>query len=213
MKTLLLPVALMVVVSSCNNSKKDKETAGSETTRTTASSNTENSVSNAGNVTCLVADTARSFDGSVLVQSDKKKLSPGNDLMAIVSASNAADESVTVNFLFALKPGVYPVVGLSVSKENEVYGGIMGGEPTLTEYKVNLTECTDLGSNNLGGHKWKISGSIEQELKIDALPIMKMSPGHPDAVKVSKYQFSNLTFDDNWEQILEQGLKNLKNQQ
>ncbi len=218
MKTLLLPVTLMIIVSSCNNSKKNKETVSNETSSTAPVSNTtENagstSTSGVGNVTYSIADTARTLDGSVLVQADKKKLSPGNDLMAIITATNSSGESITVNILFGLKPGVYPVVGLGLSKGEEVYGGILGGEPAITEYKVNLTECTDLGSNNLGGHKWKISGSIAQEIKIDAMAIMKMSPGHPDAIKVSKYQFSNLTFDDNWEQILEQGLKTLKNQQ
>lgn len=207
MNKLFFPIAFIFILSACNNSKKEKQTSSDSTSVNTNPVITDNNTSdpgnNKGNVTCLLADTARTLNGSVLVEIDKDKVSPGNDKIAIVTASNDAGESVTLNFVFSLKPGVYPVVGLGITKGEEVYGGILGGEEKITPYKLTLTECTDLGSNNIGGHKWKISGSVDQDMTIDAMPIMKLSPGHPDAVKLSKYQFTNLTFDDNMEQILE----------
>ena len=213
----LLPVLLMALLCACNNSKKEKSVVADDSTTNTTTNQTPATANTtpvgSSTVSYSIADTARNLNGSVIVQADKEKLSPGNDNMAMVTGSDSNGESMTVNFLFALKPGVYPVVGLGLTKGNEVYGGILGGKPKLTDYKVNLTECTDLGSNNLGGHKWKISGSIDQDITIDAMSIMKMSAGHPDAVKVSQYRFSNLTFDDNWEQILEEGMKKLKKQQ
>jgi hypothetical protein len=211
-------ITLVALACACNNSKKEKETVTSDSTGTTNTSttpttNTETTSTGEGNVSYMVNDTARTAKGTVLVQEDKDKISPGNNLIAMLTASKSDGESLTVNFLFTPKPGTYPVVGLGLNIRNEVYGGILGGKPKMTPYKVNLTECTDLGSNGAGGHKWKIAGSVDQEMTIDAMSLMKMVPGHPDNAKVSKYQFSNITFDDNWEKLLEEGLKKMKEQQ
>lgn len=40
--------------------------------------------------------------------------------------------------------------------------------------------------------------------------IMKMDPNHPDNIKVNKISFSNLTFDDNWEEMMEKVLEKVK---
>ena len=210
----LFPFALLALLSACNNSKKEKESVSGDTTNVSVSSpdisTTPIPPAGSATVTYSVSDTVRTPVGSILVQKDKDKLSPGNDYLAMVTANGANGESFVLNFLFTTKPGMYPVVGLSLVKGNEVYGGILGGKPKMTSYKVNLAECTDMGSNNMGGHKWKLSGSVDEEVTIDAMGIMKMDAKHPDAVKVNKISFTNLTFDDNWEQLLEEGMKKLQ---
>lgn len=212
----LIPAALVALLCACNSSKKEKDTTVTDSTvtsnTTTPANNTNTATPGAGSVMYSVNDTARNMTGSVLVQKDKSNLSPGNNLLAILTASSNTDESLTVNFLFTTKTGTYPVVGLGFVRGGEVYGGILGGEPKMTNYKVNLTECTDMGSNNVGGHRWKISGTVEGDITIDAMPLMKMSPGHPDNIKIAKYSFSNLVFDDNWEELMEEGMKKLKEQ-
>lgn len=117
----------------------------------------------------------------------------------------------------ALKAGSYPVVGISLTRKvanekGEVYGGILGGKPKLTNYNVTISECKDLGSNGVGGHKWSISGSFE-ELVIPAMGIMLLDKekNHPKEVKIEKGSFSNLTFDDNWEKMFEKGMEQMKN--
>lgn len=202
--------AVLGLLLGCNNSKKEKETVTGETT-----SPGENNVSPTNTtpaagtaiVSYSVNDTVRNISGSVLVQKDKDKLSPGNDYLALVTANSSDDESFVLNFLFSLKPGSYPVVGLSFSRSNQVFGGILGGKTTMTNYKVTLTECEDLGSNNMGGHKWRMSGSVEGEVTIEALGIMKMDKTHPESIKVNKLSFANLTFDDNWEEMLKKSME------
>lgn len=210
----LLPVVVMAMLCACNNSQNEKKTVSTDSSNLITnpqSPATSTPAAGSATMTYSIADTVTTSSASVLVQKDKDKLSPGNDNLAVVT-SNSEGSSLVVNFLFATKPGIYPVVGLGLTKGNQVFGDILGGKAKITPYKVNLTECTDLGSNNLGGHKWKISGSIEEDITIDAMSIMKMSPGHPDNIKVSNIRFSNLTFDDNWEQIMEEGMKHLKKQ-
>ena len=211
----LIPATLLAVLCACNNAKKETETTVNESTNsTTPATNPENSSgnnpANTAAVSYMVNDTAKNFSGSILVQKDKSNLSAGNDLLGILTSTSSGDESLTVNFLFTLKPGTYPVVGLGLTKGNEVYGGILGGEPKMTNYKVNLTECTNMGSNNAGGNRWKISGSVDGDILIDALSIMKLSPRHHDSVKVSHFRFINISFDDNWEQLMEEATKMLK---
>jgi hypothetical protein len=213
----LIPISLLAILCACNNSKKEKETVTTDTTSSNVSTlppanTTTSNVSGQGTLSYNINDTAKSLAGSVLVQEDKDKLSPGNNLLAMVTGNNSAGETLTVNFLFNPKPGTYPVVGLGYTRTNEVYGGILGGKPEITNYKVNLTECTDLGDNGFGGHKWRIAGSVDQEITIDAMSLMKMSPGHPDNVKLSRFQFSGITFDDNMEKMMEEGLKKFKQQ-
>lgn len=154
---------------------------------------------------------------SLLVTKDKDKLQAGLPYLCMLT-SNAAqnnNEYLTLNFLLDTKPGTYPVVGSSLTRgkspNDEMYGGLLGGKPKLTEYKVNITECKDLGDNGQGGHKWSISGNWE-ELTIKAPGMMLLNPEkkHPKEIKVSKGRFNNLTFDDNWQEMLEKGMKQLK---
>jgi hypothetical protein len=216
MKKLLSFAALTILVA-CNNSKKeDKQTPSSDadapkaTEVSNAPADTPPPAVSTSTVSYSISDTARTVSGSALVQKDKDKVSPGNDLFAMITANSSNGETFNLNFVFTPKPGVYPVVGLSFSRSNEVFGGLLGGKPKLTNYKVNLTQCEDMGSNGLGGKRWKISGSVDEEVTIDAMGIMKMDKSHPDNIKVSKISFANLTFDDNWEQLLEEGMKKLK---
>lgn len=207
--------AVIALFFACTNAKKEKETgkttADNPKENTTTSTSNKVPEANAAAVTYMAdGSTEKKVTGSILVQKDKDKLSPGNENLALVTANGPEGESFVINFLFALKPGIYPVVGLSLSRNEQVFGGILGGQPKITAYKVNLTECTDLGSNNAGGHKWKLSGNVEGGVTIEAMGIMKMQKDHPASIKVNKISFSNLTFDDNWEQILEEGLKKLK---
>lgn len=202
------------MIASCNNNKEAKT---SETTEETSSEikRTEpagdNSLPAPGSPAVSYSIDGKEYTsrGSVLVQKGKEKVSAGNELLAIITA-NDNKKSFVLNFVFTPKTGVYPVVGHSFTNDKQVFGGILGGRPKMTNYKVNLTKCDDLGSNNAGGHKWLISGNMEGELTIPAMSIMKMDTSHPDEVKVSNISFTNLTFDDNWEQMLEEGMKKLK---
>lgn len=213
MKKLLL-IAAIAILGSCNSKKEKQTVTGADTTTPpdTSTTNTTNSTApvGSGTLSYMFNDTARTQTASALVSKDEDKLSPGNDLLAIVTGSGSNDETLTVNFIFALKPGVYPVVGLGYTRPSQVFGGILGGEAELTKYKVNLTEVTDLGSNNAGGHRWKLSGSIDEEVTIDAMSLMKLDPKHPAAVKLNKISFSNLSFDDNWEELLNKAMEKMK---
>lgn len=207
-------IAFIAILTSCNAKKEKQSVTTSDTTTApvAAPTNTTNSTvpAGSGNLAYTVNDTAKTQTASALISKDKDKLSPGNDLLAVVTGSGSNDETLTVNFLFALKPGVYPVVGLGYTRPNQVFGGILGGKAELTKYKVNLTEVTDLGSNNAGGHRWKLSGSMDQEVTIDAMSLMKLDPKHPAEVKLNKISFSNLTFDDNWEELLNKAMEKMK---
>jgi hypothetical protein len=212
MKTYLLVLATLLLAA-CNNSKKGNET---ETKDNTINSKTEppNTVTDNGtakptqSVSINIEGKENTMSGSVLVAKDKEKLKAGYDYMAMITGSdNSNHESLTLNFIFALKPGQYPVVGSSFlrgeGEKAEVYGGLLGGKPKITEYTVNLTDIKDLGSNNLGGHKWSISGTFDR-IVIPAMAIMTMdaSKHHPKEVVIEKGSFSNLMFDDNWEDIM-----------
>ncbi|HEY6062091.1 MAG TPA: hypothetical protein VIV35_00680, partial [Chitinophagaceae bacterium] len=203
----------------CNNSKKDKAATENDQPVTT----TNSSVQTINNATERNSGTKFSIEGkeisvggSLLVQKDKKKLKPGNDYLVMLTANDGpANEGLILNFLMDLKPGTYPVVGMSMSRgpsgEGELYGGIMGGEERITDYKVNITECKDLGSNNTGGHKWSISGTFD-DMTIPAMGIMLMdkTKNHPKEIKVEKGSFYNLTFDDNWEEMMEKAMELMK---
>ncbi len=207
----IAPIAALAILIACNNSKKNNE-PGKESSEITniPAENSATPTATSAIVAYSIGDTLRKVGGSVLLQKDKEKLSPGNDNLAVVTANGSDGESIVVNFLFALKPGIYPVVGLSFSRENQVFGGLLGGTPKLTNYKVTLTQCEDLGSNNFGGHKWKISGSVDGEVTIEAMGIMKIDKNHPSEIKVNKISFSNLTFDDNWEEMMKQAIDKMK---
>ncbi len=211
--------ASILLLAACNNSKEEKKEITEQPTGDTANTTTNvtNTAPAAGSpsVAYVVEDQQKTASGSILVQRDKDKLSPGNDFLGMITGSGNNKESITVNFLFDLKPGVYPVVGLAYTRDaangkGQVFGGLLGGKPKLTDYKVNLTSCENLGSNNVGGNRWRISGEVTGDVTIDAMSLMKMDKEHPDNIKISKFSFSNLTFDDNWEQMMQKTMEALK---
>lgn len=221
MRSLLFLLAT-VILFACNDSTKEP---GTETTQPENNSGVPTSTAPkaAGTKT---PETGVSFtvDGveirntaSVLVTRDKNKLKAGAPFLCMLTSNAAShnNEYLGINFVFDTKPGSYPVVGASFqrgkSPNDEMYGALMGGKPKLTEFKVTLTECRDLGSNNMGGHKWSISGFWEN-ISIKATPLMLMDKEkkHPVEVLLEKGSFYNLTFDDNWEELLEEGIKKMK---
>ena len=210
---LIAGIAFFTACKDSKNSNENKPVEPASTTATDNSSSSSTTVPDAGtaSIAFSVAGAEKTINASVLVQKDQDKLSPGNDRFAMITANGANSETITVNFLFASKPGIYPVVGLAYTREKQVFGGILGGKPKITDYKVNLTECTDLGANNSGGHKWKLSGHIEGDVVINAMGMMKIDTTHPASVTVSNIRFANLSYDDNWEELLKEGMKKLKN--
>jgi hypothetical protein len=160
-KLLIIPVLFIVIA--CNNSKKDKpagdnpqQTSG--TTPTTGNDIAPPPPPSDRGTTLIIDGKELKLGGSILVSKDKKKLQPGADYMCMLtSTSGSGDDynSLTLNFLLAPKVGTYPIVGMGYNRGKdpnaELYGGIMGGEEKLTDYKVTITEAKDLGSNNLGG--------------------------------------------------------------
>jgi hypothetical protein len=221
-----LLIACLAAFVACNNDKDNGETAGdAKDTKGTPKSETSGTESTTpptygGGAKFSYTLEGKEMSGSAtaLVSKDKDKLSPGNDYFALTTIDMGNKESMNLNFVFALKPGTYPVVGLAYqrgpSDKGELYGGLLGGKPKLTEYTVNLTEVKDLGDNGVGGHKWAISGNVTGDIKIGAMKMMLMdktrTPPHPESITVSNIQFSNITFDDNFEELMEKGLKQLK---
>jgi hypothetical protein len=220
MKNTGLIILIAAALFACNNSKKDKSSAentqppSTNTTNTTTSTPATNSPDRGAKIT--IDGKEIDLSGSLLVKNDERKLQPGAGYICMLTATGGPDnESLTLNFLLALKPGIYPVTGMSVQRgpngNGELYGGIMGGEVKLTSYKVNITECKDLGSNNLGGHKWSITGYFD-ELVIPAMGAMLMdkTKNHPKEIKIEKGSFSNLTFDDNWTEMMKKAGEMMK---
>ena len=214
-KLFILP--LVVFIFSCNNKKSepvvmDKIKNGEPAAPPAENNNTE--YTPASNLTYSVEGTEIKNAASLLVSKDKDKLKADAPFLCMLTSNGAKNnnEYITVNFLLDTKPGTYPVVGASLNRgkddNSEMYGSILGGKPKITNYNVTLTECKDLGSNNLGGHKWSISGSWE-EMTIPAMGIMLMdkSKNHPKEIKLGKGVFTNLTFDDNWDEMLEKAFK------
>ncbi len=166
------------------------------------------------NLTYFVDGIEINHYASILVSTDKDKLQASAPFACMLTSNAAKNKSeyITVNFLLDTKSGTYPVVGTSLNRgigdKNEMYGGLLGGKPKLTKYNVTLTECKDLGSNNMGGHKWSISGYWD-EMTIPAMSIMLMdkSKNHPKEIKLGKGTFTNLTFDDNWDEMMEKAFK------
>jgi hypothetical protein len=213
------PIIALAVLLACNNSKKEPSTGNNDiksTEQQVESSTPTTSKVSSSNTNFIIDGKEIKTSGSLLVQKDKDKLKPGNDFLVMLTSSGGPNkEGLTLNYLMDLKAGTYPIVGMSLtrglSENGEVYGGILGGKPKLTNYNVVITECKDLGSNGLGGHKWSISGSFD-ELVIPAMGIMLLDKekNHPKEVKIEKGSFSNLTFDDNWEEMFEKGMEQLK---
>lgn len=209
--------ALLFTLSACNSAKTNENASAEPSTPESASVSTtpetSTSTTNLG-INYTLEGTAINNYASLLVTKDKKKLNAGEPYLCMLT-SNAArnnNEYLCLNFLLDTKPGTYPVVGSSLQRGNapadESYGGILGGEPKLTDYKVTITECKDLGDNGKGGHKWSISGTCDLVVvKASAFMLADKSKNHPDEIKIENISFSNLTFDDNYDEILQKALK------
>lgn len=218
----LLSVMMLAALLACNNSKNDKP-ASENPVQTGNTNNTENTSNPPSattgfksNTTITVGGKEISLSGSILVDKDKKKLQAGAPYRGMITSSNGPDnEGFILRFVFDTKPGTYPVTGQSFNRGKddaaEQYGGLLGGEEKIYDGKVTFTECKDLGSNNLGGHKWSISGSVEN-LTIPAMGLMLMdkTKNHPKEVKIDKITFAGLTFDDNWEEMMEKAMDMMK---
>ena len=130
LKPFFLP--LLVLITSCNNSASDNNVTKKEDnkpvdqnvmpvapqTNTTPSSGTM----------LTVEGKDIQLSGSLLVRKDKDKLQPGNDYIVMLTASGGSGkESLSLNFLLALKTGAYPVVGMSLQRGEhanyQMYGG------------------------------------------------------------------------------------------
>lgn len=166
-----------------------------------------------------VDGNAIDLGGSLILQKDKDKLQPGADYLAIFTAPGGTltKTSLVLNFLMALKPGTYPITGMTFTRKGsqkvEVYGDKPGDKQRLTNYKIHITECKDLGDNNQGGHKWSISGNFD-EIIIPAYKYMLESKTvkFPSQIVIQKGSFNNLTVDDNWEQIVNKAVEEMNKQ-
>ena len=218
----LFLIAAVLFSLACRNTKKEEPVSGYPETTTVASKQGQATALNApannsgSGVIIFMEGKEIVLGGSLLVQKDKDKLQPGNDYLVTLTATGAANnETLLLNFLLALKTGRYPVVGMSYQRgqqpNSQLFGNILGGKPHLTKHTINITECRDLGSNNMGGHRWSISGDVG-ELLIPAMEVMLLdkSKNHPREIKIEKGSFSNLTFDDNRDEIMKAALEKMK---
>lgn len=218
MKKVLI-ISLSVFLFACKNGKKDtgttETTASTEATTTGTTTEIPTTGEASSNSTIQVEGKELKLNSSILVDKDKKNLKVGAPYRGMITTSNGPDnEGVIIRFVFDTKSGVYPLTGMSYTRGNgdkaEQYGGLMGGEEKIYDAKVNLTECKDLGSNNAGGHRWSISGTVEN-LTIPAMKLMLLDKEkkHPSEVKIDKYSFTGLTFDDNAEELLQKAMEQL----
>lgn len=219
MKKALIPIAVLVL-SACSSSKKDKpateSTQENANTTTIELPSTSESTTPKSNSVVIVEGKNFDLNGSILVDKDKKKLQAGAPYRGMITSSNGPDnEGYILRFVFDTKPGTYPVTGISFTRGNgdkaQQFGGLLGGEEKLYDSKVTLTECKDLGDNGTGGHRWSISGSVEN-VTIPALGLMLIdkTANHPKEIKVDKISFTGLTFDDNAEEMLQKAMEMLE---
>ncbi len=218
MKKTLIGFAAIILFA-CNNSKKDpapetnnQATDAPPTTTTTAPAPDAAST----NSVITIEGKELNLNGSILVDKDKKKLQAGAPYRGMITSSSGPnDEGYILRFVFDTKPGVYPVTGISFGRGKDdnaqQFGGLLGGEEKIYDSKVTLTECKDLGDNGAGGHKWSISGTVEN-VTIPAMGIMLLDKekNHPKEIKIDKLSFTGLTFDDNAEEMLEKAMEMLK---
>lgn len=206
-----------VLLFACNNAKKEPASAESNNQTTTETPPTTTPATTpATNSVLTVEGKDINLNGSILVDKDPKKLQAGAPYRGMITSSSGPDnEGYVLRFVFDTKPGIYPVTGISYGRgkddKAQQFGGLLGGEEKIYDSKVNLTECTDLGDNGAGGHKWKISGSVEN-VTIPALGLMLIdkTTNHPKEIKIDKLTFSGITFDDNAEEMLKKALEMLK---
>lgn len=218
----LLSVMVLAALFACNNSKNDKTTdenpvqPGNNITTENNSNPPSVTTEVKSNTTIMVGGKEIGLSGSILVDKDKKNLQAGAPYRGMITSSGGPNnEGFILRFVFDTKTGTYPVTGQSFNRGKddaaEEYGGLLGGQEKIYDGKVTLTECKDLGSNNMGGHKWSINGSVEN-LTIPAMGLMLMdkTKNHPKEVKIDKISFSGLTFDDNWEEMMEKAMDMMK---
>ncbi len=217
MKKTFLGFAAIILLA-CNNSKKDPAPeSGNQPTDAPPTTTTAPAPSAAStNSVITVEGKDLNLNSSILVDKDKKKLQAGAPYRGMITSSSGPDnEGYILRFVFDTKPGVYPITGISFGRgkddNGQQFGGLLGGEEKIYDSKVTLTECKDLGDNGAGGHKWSISGSIEN-VTIPAMGIMLLDKekNHPKEIKIDKLTFSGLTFDDNAEEMLEKAMEMLK---
>ncbi len=205
----------------CNNKKEDKpgETSTNPEATTTTPAEPAATLGTADsytNYTVTVEGKEIKLSGSILVDKDPKKLKADAPYRGMITTSSGPNnEGMILRFVFDTKAGTYPLTGMSFGRgkddNSQQFGGLMGGEEKLYDTKVTLTECKDMGDNGAGGHKWKISGTIEN-LTIPALGIMLMEKekNHPKEIKIDKVSFTDLSFDDNAEEMLQKAMDQLK---
>ena len=213
----LLPICMLALLLACNNKKNDSQntTTDSGTVNDNPGS-ANNPASGSGTIKLNIDGKDMTLNASALVSKDDKNLQAGSPWFAMLTSSGGPDdEALILNFVFDLKTGTYPVVGVGLSRgsadKGQVFGGLMGGEPKITEHKVTLTEVRDLGSNNIGGHKWSISGTFN-DMTIPAMDIMLRdeTQKHPKEVVIKGGSFSNITFDDNLDEAMEKAMEQMK---
>lgn len=216
----LIVISLAVLVLACNNKKSETapDAGGNPSATNTETSPAEDVTINTGSYTNFsinVEGKEIKLSGSILVDKDPKKLKAGAPYRAMITTSSGPNnEGMILGFVFDTKPGTYPVTGRSFNRgkndASEQYGGLMGGEQKIYDGEVVLTSCEDLGDNGAGGHRWKIAGTIEN-LTIPALGLMLLddTKKHPKEVKIEKISFSDMTFDDNAEEMLKKALDEL----
>jgi|CXWL01.1.fsa_nt_gi hypothetical protein len=216
----VLSILFATVLFACNNSKNEKTANENPVQPDNATENTVNpsatTTSSYNNSTVSVEGKETDLSGSILVDKDPKKLQPGAPYRGMITTSSGPNnEGFILRFVFDTKPGIYPLTGMSFNRGKddaaEQYGGLLGGAEKIYDTKVTLSECKDLGSNNMGGHKWSISGTVEN-LTIPAMGLMLMdeTKKHPKEIKLDKITFTGLSFDDNWEEMMEKAMDMMK---
>jgi hypothetical protein len=87
-----------------------------------------------------------------------------------------------------------------------MFGALLGGTPKITPYKVNITSCI-----NAGSHHWIMSGNTDGPITIPAMPLMLMnsSANHPKEITIDKISFNGIQFEDNMDEMVEEGMKKL----
>lgn len=218
MKKLFI-ISLSAFLFSCKSGKKEDKpadnTTPAEQTTVTAPTDAPTPASSYSNTTLMVEGKELKLSGSILVDKDKKNLKAGAPYRGMITTSSGPDnEGLILRFVFDTKPGTYPLTGMSYGRgkgdKGEQYGGLLGGEEKIYGQNVTLTECKDMGENGAGGHKWKISGTIEN-LTIPAMGLMMMDKekNHPKEIKIDKISFTDISFDDNAEEMLQKALEQM----
>lgn len=164
------------------------------------------------NTDLMVEGKEIKLSSSILVDKDKNKLKADAPYRAMITTSSGPDnEGLILRFVFDTKPGAYPLTGFSYGRgkgdAGQQFGGLLGGQEKLYSNNVTLTEVKDLGENGAGGHRWSITGTIEN-LTIPAMGIMLFDKekNHPKEIKLDKISFSGLSFDDNTEEMLQKAM-------